>query len=112
MADLPREVPEDVQRWTAKRRVALVVSILRGETTVVEAARKHGLTVSDVEEWRERFLAGAENSLRSNPKNDEALKDEMIKKLQRKLGEVTLDMDILKEAMRPYQTFQEGTSGE
>ena len=36
----------------------------------------------------------------------------MIKKLQRKLGEVTLDMDILKEAMRPYQTFQEGTSGE
>lgn len=112
MADLPREVPEDVQRWTAKRRVALVVSILKGEITVVEAARKHGLTVADVEDWRERFLAGAENSLRSHPRNDEALKDEMIKKLQRKVGELTLDMDILKEAIKPYRPFQEGTQNE
>ena len=37
------DVPEDVQRWTAKRRVALVVSIVKGETSVAEAARKHGL---------------------------------------------------------------------
>ena len=37
-------LPEDIQRWTAKRRAALVMSILRGETTVVEAARKHDLT--------------------------------------------------------------------
>ena len=36
------DVPEDVQRWTAKRRVALVLSIVRGETSVAEAARKHG----------------------------------------------------------------------
>jgi hypothetical protein len=39
------DVPEDVQRWRAKRRVALVLSIIRGETSVAEAARKHGLTV-------------------------------------------------------------------
>jgi transposase-like protein len=32
-----------VQRWTAKRRAALVPSVLRGETTVTEAARKHAL---------------------------------------------------------------------
>ncbi len=31
MADLQGEVPQDIQRWTAKRRVALVVSILKGE---------------------------------------------------------------------------------
>jgi hypothetical protein len=28
------EIPEDLQRWTAKRRVALVTSILKGETSV------------------------------------------------------------------------------
>lgn len=69
MADLQGEVPQDIQRWTAKRRVALVVSILKGETSAPEAARKHGLTVAQIEEWRERFMAGAENSLRSNPRN-------------------------------------------
>jgi len=58
------EIPEDLQRWTAKRRVALVASILKGETSVQEAARKHGLTVAEVEERKEKFLLGAENALR------------------------------------------------
>jgi hypothetical protein len=29
----PKAEPEEVQRWTAKRRTALVVSILKGETS-------------------------------------------------------------------------------
>ena len=49
------DVPEDVLRWTAKRRVALVLSVIWGETSVVEAARKHGLNVAEVEDWQERF---------------------------------------------------------
>ena len=67
----PKAEPEEVQRWTAKRRTALVVSIIKGETSPQEAARKHGLTVAEVEEWRERFLAAAENALRSRPRDEE-----------------------------------------
>jgi two-component system, cell cycle sensor histidine kinase and response regulator CckA len=52
-----------VQRWTAKRRAALVLGILQGETSAEEAARKHELTVAEVEEWKERFMAAAENAL-------------------------------------------------
>ena len=51
---------EQVQRWTSKRKSALVMSILKGETSIQEAARKHGLTVAELEEWKDRFLAGAE----------------------------------------------------
>jgi transposase-like protein len=40
------ESAEPIERWTAKRRVALVVSILKGETSVAEAARAHGLAVA------------------------------------------------------------------
>jgi hypothetical protein len=54
--DQTKAEPEEVQRWTAKRRTALAVSIIKGETSPQEAARKHGLTVAEVEEWRERFL--------------------------------------------------------
>ena len=61
------ESPEPIERWTAKRRVALVVSILKGETSVAEAARQHGLTVAELEDWQEKFLLGAENALRSRP---------------------------------------------
>jgi hypothetical protein len=32
------------------------------------------MTVAEVEDWRERFLAGAENALRTRPNDDEAVK--------------------------------------
>lgn len=98
------EIPEDLQRWTAKRRVALVTSILKGETSVQEAARKHGLSVAEIEDWRERFLLAAENALRARPKDDEALKDEQIRKLKQKVGELVLENDVLREATkdRPF----------
>jgi transposase-like protein len=101
---MANDPPDEVQRWTAKRRVALVVSILKGETSVPQAARKHGLTVAEIEDWQERFLLGAENGLRARPKDEEALKDEHIKKLKQKIGELVLDLDLLKEAAkhRPF----------
>src|SRR5215831_581901 len=96
--------PESPQRWTAKRRAALVLSLVKGETSAQAAARKHGLTVAEVEDWRDRFLLGAENALRARPKDEEALKDEQIKKLKQKVGELVLDLDVLKEASkdRPF----------
>jgi transposase-like protein len=96
------ESAEPIERWTAKRRVALVIRILKGETSVAEAARQHGLTVAEVEDWREKFLLGAEHALRTRPKDDEALKDEQVKKLKQKIGELVLDNDILREALKPY----------
>jgi transposase-like protein len=78
----------------------LVLSILKGETSVAEAARKHGLKVAEVEEWQERFLLAAENALRSRPRDEDALKDEEIKRLKQKVGELVLDLDILKTANR------------
>ena len=90
----------EVQRWTVKRRTAWVVSLLRGETTVQEAARKHALTVAEVQAWRDRFLLGAENALRSNPRDEQALYEEPIKRLKQKIGDLVLDLDIAKEALK------------
>jgi hypothetical protein len=38
---------------------------LEGRDLGTSAARKHGLTMAEVEEWRNRFLLGAENALRA-----------------------------------------------
>ncbi len=59
------DIAEPIARWMAKRRVALVVSILKGTTSVAETARQHGLTVAEVEDWWEKFFLGAENALRT-----------------------------------------------
>jgi hypothetical protein len=65
-----------------------------------EAGRRHGLKVAELEEWRYRFLLGAKNALRARQKEDEALREEEINRLKRKVGELTLDLDILREAAR------------
>ena len=80
----------EIKRWTANRKAALVLSILRGETSIQEAARKHGLTVAEVEDWKERFLLAAENALISRPKDEEALREEQIKRLKQKIEELGL----------------------
>jgi transposase-like protein len=101
-----------VQRWTAKRRSALVLSILRGETSAQEAARKHGLTVAEIEDWQDRFLSGAENNLRAKPRDDEALREEELKRLKQKVGELVMDNDILKEAVKRSVPLAQRTSEE
>ncbi len=95
------------KRWTAKRRDALIVEILRGDTSVAEAARKHGLTVAELEDWRERFLSGAENALRSRPTDEDGQKDREIKRLKQKVGELVMDVDILKEATKGHPSVRQ-----
>ena len=72
-----------------------MLSVLKGETNVAEAARTHGLKIAQVEQWKERFLSGAQNALRSRPRNEEAMKNEEIRRLKRKSGDRMMDIDIL-----------------
>jgi transposase-like protein len=98
---------EHLKRWTAKRRMALVLELLRGDTSAAEAARKHGLTVAEIEAWKHRFLSGAENALRSRPLDDEAQKEREIKRLQQKVGELVMDLDIVKEAIKGHPSLRQ-----
>ncbi|GJL57307.1 MAG: hypothetical protein NPIRA03_01640 [Nitrospirales bacterium] len=50
--------------------------------------------MADVEHWPDRFLRAAENGLRRRPKDDEALKEEQIKKLKQKIGEFVVENDV------------------
>lgn len=109
---MSEENEETPQRWTTKRKAALILSMLKGETSLAEAARKHGLTVAELEDWKDRFLMGAENALRARPRDEQALRKEQIKRLKQKIGELVIDIDILKEAQKPYLPTTPGTSGE
>jgi len=64
---MTQDSAEPIEPWTAKRRAGLMRSILKAETSVAEAARRHGLRVAEVEDWQERFLLEAENALCSPP---------------------------------------------
>ncbi len=56
------DVPDEVQRWTAKRKAAVVLSIVKGETSAAEAARKYGLTTTGIERRQKQFFAAGESA--------------------------------------------------
>lgn len=101
------DAEDTLKRWTAKRRTALMLEIVRGDTTVAEAARKYGLTVGEIEEWRDRFLAGAENALRSRPRDEDAQKDHEVKRLKQKVGELVMERDVIKEAIKGHPSLRQ-----
>lgn len=91
---------DEVQRWTAKRKTAVVLDLIRGQTTAAEVARNHGLTVAEVEGWREEFIAQGTEALRSHPRDRAAQQEAREQQLLAKVGELTLHVDILKKAHR------------
>jgi len=90
------------QRWTAKRKAALVIDILQGKTTAAESARQHALTLAEVEQWRDDFITQGTEALRSHPRDLAEQFEAREKTLLAKVGELTLHVDILKKAHR-YQ---------
>jgi transposase-like protein len=60
-------VEEDLKRWTAKRKAALVMDIIRGKTAISEASRSFDLPSSEIEQWVEEGKRGMENAPRAKP---------------------------------------------
>ena len=48
---------EEIKRWTARRKSALVLEIIQGKTMVSEASRQFDLAPSEIEEWMEHAKA-------------------------------------------------------
>jgi transposase-like protein len=97
MSDQERSQNETVKRWTAKRKAAVVLDLVKGRTTPAEVARQHDVTVAEVEKWLETFLQAGEEALRSNPRELVEQFEGERKDLRAKIGELTLELDAAKK---------------
>lgn len=88
---------DDIKRWTAKRKSALVIEIIQGKTTVAEASRTYDLTPSEIEEWVEDGRKGMENALRANPLDVAAQYEKKLSDLQEAYGEAMLELRARKK---------------
>jgi transposase-like protein len=103
--------PEEVQRWTAKRKAAVVLEIIKGKTTTADAARATGQTVAEIEKWVERFMKGGESYLHAHPQELAAVHEAEKKELHAKIGELLLELDVQKKAnLIAEQEYREGNS--
>ena len=87
-----RAVGEREVRWSARRKEGVVMRLLRGESLDL-LARESGQPAGRISAWREEFLAGGREGLRSRPA---PVEDRRLAEAQRKVGELTMDLDVLR----------------
>src|SRR3954462_14123013 len=82
----------DRGRFSAQRKTDAVLRLLRGED--LEAlSRELGVTAATLSTWREDFLDGGKAARKSRPADG---RDEQLCRLQAKVGELTMDNELLR----------------
>jgi hypothetical protein len=76
---------------TAGRKRDAVLRVLRGEPLEI-VARELVVTAADLSGWRDAFLEAGAASLKSRGRDD---RDETIDRLRTKVGELTMDTELL-----------------
>lgn len=89
MSEEGREV-----RWSARRKADAVMRLLRGES-LEEVSRELRVEAHRLAAWRDDFVAGGTEGLKARPGQPE---ERRVRELERKVGELTLDNDILRAA--------------
>jgi transposase-like protein len=88
---------KDFQRWTARRKVELLLQLIKGETKLVDVCREHDLKQSEVEGWMETFLKSGERGLKARSEDEQATHDREVRELRAKVGELVLELDARKK---------------
>jgi transposase len=97
MSKPPLKSPEDKAR--------VVVSILRGEVTIAEAARREGVSQTTIAKWRDRFLDGGQAAIaaggRVGSSREQRLETE-IDELTSALGEAHMELRLWRKGGALY----------
>ncbi|RME24293.1 MAG: helix-turn-helix domain-containing protein [Deltaproteobacteria bacterium] len=87
------------RRWSSRMKTEAVLRLLRGESLEL-VSRELGVNAAKLSEWRDAFLAAGEKSLKAQNLRDT---NRRIAKLQRKIGELTMEVELLREKARKLE---------
>ena len=88
-------------RFSSQRKSATVLRLLRGEDLEL-VSRELGVTAATLSGWRDDFLASGQAALKSRPTDD---RDDEIARLRAKVGELTMDNELLLHRCRADRPF-------
>lgn len=86
-------------RYSSKRKTEAVVRMIRGEN-LDALSRELGVTAATLSEWRDAFLAGGQENLKSR---EPTAQDHENMLLKAKVGELTMELEASREAVRRFR---------
>lgn len=84
-----------------KSRVAL--EAVRGAKTTSEIASQYEIHPVQIAQWKKELLAGMPEIFKRKPSSDQKQTEREKERLERKIGELTMDVDWLKKKCRELQ---------
>ena len=94
-----------MRRWSAKEKAKIVLEVLSGQRTVAEACRAYGVAESLLYRWQREFLENAHAAFTSGCAGQEA----RIRELERLVGQMALELEVLKKASGLYRQRKGGS---
>lgn len=94
--EAPTPGAPEVGRFSARRKTAAVLRLLRGED-LDRVSRELGVTAATLSQWREDFLSGGEANLKSRQPSPQ---DEEVQRLKEMIGEMAMRNELLREKIR------------
>ena len=92
---------EKRRRWTAKAKLEVVLEGLRGQESVAEICRRHGITQSMYYEWQEAVFKAAEEGLTHGGRTArEAELEKQLRQAQRTIGRLTMENELYQKKTR------------
>jgi hypothetical protein len=88
-------------RFSCQRKTAAVLRLFRGDDLEL-VSRELGVTAATLPGWRDDLLAGGQAALKSRPTDD---RDDEIARLRAKVGELTMDNELLLQRCRADRPF-------
>jgi hypothetical protein len=88
---------EQIERWTANCKSALVLEIIQGKTTAAEASIAYDLPPSEIQAWVDDGKRGMENVLRANPQDAREQYERQLRDLQEAYSEAMLELRARKK---------------
>jgi len=83
-------------RWSARRKVAVVLELLRGDD-LETLSRKYAVTAATLSAWRDSFLAGGEAGLKAR---EEEPIDENGRRMKSVIAELAMTVELQRERIQ------------
>jgi transposase-like protein len=74
------------QEKTLDEKVAIVLEVLKGKTSIEEICQRHQVSITDVYRWCALFLDGAKKAFEEG-RDDVTISQEEIEKMKKIIGE-------------------------
>ncbi len=96
----PEERPDGRGRWSAKRKTAAILRLLRGED-LETLSRELGVTAATLSGWQEQFLAGGEANLKARESDVEGEETQRLKSL---VADLSMSNELLREKIHRLES--------